>query len=202
MVLEPLSVKQHRKDFMGRNDERVRRRINWSPDVTKGPPVVVGQALVTVSFLASLGATTWNTMNTKLTSLSALQGPSQVKGSVATARDSQCRARFSFGPACVEVRGFHAREKQKGPVCAIVEGDLFLSARSSFFLLSSFSSSLTQNRALKLRFLLEKAMFFWRSPGSRGGRGGRSDKNRKKRKKRKQITKNKKAKTKRKQTQK
>ena len=60
------------------------------------------------------------------------------------------------GPRIIGVRCFHAREKQKGPVCAIVEGDLFLSARSfllllssSFFflLLSSFfllSSSLTQ----------------------------------------------------------
>ena len=36
-------------------------------------------------------------------------------------------------------RGFHAREEQKDPVRAIVEGDLFLLARSSFFfLLSSF----------------------------------------------------------------
>ena len=39
--------------------------------------------------------------------------------------------------------GFPAREKQRGLVRAIVEGDLFLSARSSFFLLllSSFFSS-------------------------------------------------------------
>ena len=38
----------------------------------------------------------------------------------------------------VRVRRFHAREKQKVPMPAIVEGDLFLSARSSFFLLSTF----------------------------------------------------------------
>ena len=38
------------------------------------------------------------------------------------------------------------------PVRAIVEKDLFLSARSSFFFLSS-SSSLTQNRASNVGFL-------------------------------------------------
>ena len=38
---------------------------------------------------------------------------------------------------------------------AIAEGDLFLSARSSFFFLPP--SFLTQNRALKLRFLQEKS---------------------------------------------
>ena len=39
----------------------------------------------------------------------------------------------------VGVRGFHAREQQQVLVRAILEGDLFLSARSSFFfLLSSF----------------------------------------------------------------
>ena len=31
----------------------------------------------------------------------------------------------------VGVRGFHARDSQKGPMRAIVEGDLFLWARSS-----------------------------------------------------------------------
>ena len=53
--------------------------------------------------------------------------------------------------------GFHAREWQKGPVRAIVERDLFLFARSSFFYFLSFF--LSQNRALKLRFQQEKAMF-------------------------------------------
>ena len=56
--------------------------------------------------------------------------------------------------------GFHAREKQKVPVRAIVEGDLFLSARSSsffFFLLSSLSSlslSLTLSYPLLLSLSL------------------------------------------------
>ena len=56
--------------------------------------------------------------------------------------------------------GFHARERQKGPVRAIVEGDLFLSARS-FFSLSFFFflSSLTQNRALKNMIFVGKICF-------------------------------------------
>ena len=45
--------------------------------------------------------------------------------------------------------GFHARERQKGLVRAIVEGDLFLSARSSFFFFLSFSPRF---RALKSKF--------------------------------------------------
>ena len=49
----------------------------------------------------------------------------------------------------IGVRGVHAREKQKVPMRAIVERDLFLSASSFFFLIFFFlSSSLTQNRAL------------------------------------------------------
>ena len=38
----------------------------------------------------------------------------------------------------IGLKGFHAREKQKVLVRAIVEGHLFLSARSSFFLSSFF----------------------------------------------------------------
>ena len=55
----------------------------------------------------------------------------------------------------------------------IVEGDLFLSARSSVFLLSFFPSSLTRNRALKLRFFVGKTMFWvrGRAPGRGEGRG-------------------------------
>ena len=52
---------------------------------------------------------------------------------------------------------------------AIVERNLFRSARSSFFFLLSsslFSTSLTQNRSLKLRFLQEEAVFQEGGPGN------------------------------------
>ena len=55
--------------------------------------------------------------------------------------------------------------------CAIVEGDLFLSARSSFFFFLSFflSFSLSQIRALKSKILKRKSDVFG---GVRGGPGG------------------------------
>ena len=59
------------------------------------------------------------------------------------------------GWALVGVRGFHSRE-QKGPVRAIVEGDLFLPVCSSFFFSFFLSSSLTQNRALKIKIVVGK----------------------------------------------
>ena len=62
------------------------------------------------------------------------------------------------------VRCFHAREQQK--FLCVRLWDLFRSARSSVFFLSSFfffHSPLTQNRVLKLRFSQDKAMFLGRS---------------------------------------
>ena len=60
--------------------------------------------------------------------------------------------------------GFPTLAINKKVLCVrLWKGDLFLSARSSFLFLSS--SSLTQNRAFKLRFEKEKAMFFGRGMG-------------------------------------
>ena len=63
------------------------------------------------------------------------------------------------------MRGFHARDSQEGLVRAIVEGDLFLSARSTFFLsvfasliLSFFFSHPQSFLRIKI-FLLEEPMF-------------------------------------------
>ena len=58
----------------------------------------------------------------------------------------------------IGVRGFHAREEQKGPVRAIVEGDLLLSARSflSFFFLLSFFFSHPESR-LEIKSFLGKS---------------------------------------------
>ena len=50
------------------------------------------------------------------------------------------------------------------------KGDLFLSARSSFFFLL-LSSSLTQNRALKLRFFVGKGDVLGGGDGARRGEG-------------------------------
>ena len=73
----------------------------------------------------------------------------------------------------IGVGGFNAREKQKVPVRAIVEGDLFLSARSSFFffLLSSFVSH--PESCLKLRIFMKKKKNDVLGDGRRTGRGGR-----------------------------
>ena len=70
----------------------------------------------------------------------------------------------------VGVRGFHAREKHKVPVRAIVEGDLFLSARSSFFLLLSFFFSHPES-CLKIQIFCSKKRCFRR----RGGEGRKNE---------------------------
>ena len=53
---------------------------------------------------------------------------------------------------------------------AIVEGDLILSARSSFLFLSS---SLTQNRALKFKMFARKSDVLGVGEGGGGGEGRR-----------------------------
>ena len=60
----------------------------------------------------------------------------------------------------IGVRGSHAHEQQKGPVRAIVEGDLFLWARSSFFFLLSSSYFLLPSSF----FLLPSSYFLFISP--------------------------------------
>ena len=80
-----------------------------------------------------------------------------------------------FSDIMVGVRGFHAREYQKGPVRAIVEGDLFLSARSSFFFLSFFLSFILSffcshpDSCLKIKIFVVTKRCFW---GGLGGGGG------------------------------
>ena len=72
------------------------------------------------------------------------------------------------------MRGFHARELQKFLVRAIVEGDLFLSARSSSFLLLSLES------CLKISIVVGKKRCFREGSGRRGGpREGKMTKNEK-----------------------
>ena len=84
----------------------------------------------------------------------------------------------SLGP--VRVRGFHAfhaREEQQLPVRAIVEGDLFRSARSSFLLLlllSHFFFFSHPESCLKIKVFARKSDVSGRREGDwgRGGEGG------------------------------
>ena len=84
---------------------------------------------------------------------------------------------MSKAPAEIGVRCIHAREQQKGPVRAIVERDLFLSARSSFFFLPSAHSSFSHPEScLKIEIVVGKKKDVSGGPGRRGGggeRGGR-----------------------------
>ena len=64
----------------------------------------------------------------------------------------------------VGVEGFHARDEQKGPVRAIVEGDLFLSARSSLFFLLSFFFFLSPRIVPKNEDLRRKKQCFKKGP--------------------------------------
>ena len=94
--------------------------------------------------------TTENTQNQECDLLAQLPSAQAVRqfGRLAEQSPLACRDPLELEAAEVHVkrhksqkvgvRGFHARDSQKGLVRAIVERDLFLSARSSFFFLSSF----------------------------------------------------------------
>ena len=81
----------------------------------------------------------------------------------------------------VGVTGFHAREKQKVPVRAIVEKDLFRSARSSFFFLLSFFSH--PGSCLENKIVVGTAMFSRGAPREAPGQGGGEKKRNEKKKK-------------------
>ena len=77
------------------------------------------------------------------------------------------------------VKGFHAREKQKCPARAIVEGDLFLSARSSFSSLLSFFFSHPES-SLKMKIFVRTGDVLGVEGGEREMKNMKKDKRKKK----------------------